>query len=50
LFLFNQNFVILIIFSIGKLTYRSFMSKVFILWWPVIWTLLSFVLFHLSFW
>jgi hypothetical protein len=37
LFLFNQNFVILIIICIGKLTYRSFMSKMVILCWLLIW-------------
>jgi hypothetical protein len=41
LFSFNQFFVILIIYCIGKLAYRSLMSKVVILYWLLIWMLFS---------
>ena len=40
MFLHSQNFVI-IIFCIGQLTYRSFMSNVIIFFCSFIWTLLS---------
>ena len=36
LYLSNQNLVILSIFCVGKLTYRSFMSKMVILCWLLI--------------
>jgi len=39
LFLLNHYLVILSIPCMGRFTYRSFMSKVIILWWLLIWIL-----------
>ena len=49
LYLFNRSLLMLIIFCLGKVTYRSFMSNVVILYWLLIWMLLNLVLFLLNF-